>query len=155
MLVSKDGVWHHDGKPIRRPAMVRLFASILTLENGSDYFLVTPVEKVGIKVEDCPFLITEMDVSGAGPDQVIEFTTNTDERFQINHDHPITLNSTDSGTEPHPTAHVRSGLMGLISRPVFYRLVELAIEVDVTAETEGKTESQLGVWSSGQFYKFG
>ena len=161
MLISKDGVWHHDGKPIRRPAMVRLFASILTLENGSDYFLVTPVEKVGIKVEDCPFLITEMDVSGAGTDQVIEFTTNTDERFQINHDHPIILSSTDSGAEPHPTAHVRSGLMGLISRPVFYRLVELAIEfeveveVEVSAEAERKTVSQLGVWSSGQFFKFG
>lgn len=156
MLISKDGVWYHDGKPIRRPAMVKLFSSILKLENGSDYFLVTPVEKVGIKVEDCPFLITEMDVSGSGSDQLIEFTTNTDERFQASSDHAIALNSDSSDSsdgEPHPTVHVRSGLTGLISRPVFYRLVELAIELEV--EVDGSAESQLGVWSAGEFFKLG
>jgi hypothetical protein len=153
MLISKDGVWYHDGKPIRRPAMVKLFSSILKLENGSDFFLVTPVEKVGIKVEDSPFLITEMDVSGSGSDQIIEFTTNTEESFQANSDHPITLNSDTSDGEPHPTVHVRSGLMGLISRPVFYRLVELAIELEL--EVDGLAQSQLGVWSSGEFFKLG
>jgi hypothetical protein len=153
MLISKAGVWYHEGKPIRRPAMVKLFASILKLENDSDYFLVTPVEKVGIKVEDCPFLITEMAVSGAGADQLIEFTTSTDERFEVNLDHSLALICADVGGEPHPTAHVRSGLTGLISRPVFYRLVELAIEREI--ETNGKAETQLGVWSAGQFFALG
>lgn len=153
MLISKDGIWYHEGKPIRRPAMVKLFSSILKVENGSDFFLVTPVEKVGIKVEDCPFLITEMDVTGSGTDQLIEFTTNSEEHFQANSDHPIAMNSASPGAEPHPTAHVRSGLIGLICRPVFYRLVELAIELEV--KVDGNTETQLGVWSAGEFFPLG
>lgn len=133
--------------------MVKLFSSILKVEDGSDFFLVTPVEKVRIKVEDCPFLITEMDVVGSGSDQLIEFTTNTEESFQANSDHPVTVSSSSPGGEPHPTAHVRSGLVGLISRSVFYRLVELAIELEV--KVDGKTETQLGVWSAGQFFRLG
>lgn len=151
MLISKDGVWYHDGNPIRRPAMVKLFSSILKLENGSDFFLVTPVEKVGIKVEDCPFLITEMDVSGSGSNQRIQFTTNTEESFEANSEHLITLSSNGTDGEPHPTVHVRSGLMGLVGRPVFYRLVGLAVELEV--KVDGKAENQLGVWSCGVFFK--
>ncbi|MFT4814375.1 MAG: hypothetical protein ACI9WR_001688 [Paracoccaceae bacterium] len=153
MLISKNGVWFHEGTPIRRPAMVKLFASILKLENDSDYFLVTPAEKVGIKVEDLPFLITEMEVSGVGADQLIEFTTSTDERFEVNLDHPVALSTASADGQPHPTAHVRSGLTGLISRAVYYRLVELAIERETKAN--GKTEIQLGVWSAGQFFALG
>lgn len=146
MRIAKDGTWIHEGKPIRRPAMVKLFASILKLENG-DHFLVTPVEKIGIQVEDCPFLITEMEVSGAGKDQIIEFTTSTDERFKVDGDHQIAFSAEESSSEPHPTVHVRGGLLGLISRPVFYRLVELIDEIDC------ETGSELGVWSGGEFFK--
>lgn len=122
--------------------MVKLFASILKIENGKDYFLVTPVEKVGIKVEDCPFLITGMDVSGTGEDQVIEFTTNTDERVSVDAEHAISIESLTGSDEPHPIVTVRDGLTGLLSRAVFYGLVDLAVE-------QG---GDLGVWSNKQFF---
>lgn len=128
--------------------MVKLFASILKLENEQDYFLVTPVEKVGIQVEDCPFLITEMEVSGSATDQQIEFTTSTDERFTVGKEHPLVFGSQAASDEPHPTVHVRQGLLGLISRPVFYRLVDLAVVFD------SKADAKTGVWSGGQFFTF-
>lgn len=143
MLVARDGSWIHEGKPIRRPAMVKLFASILKIENGKDYFLVTPVEKVGIKVEDCPFVITEMDVSGSEKEQIIEFTTNTGECFQADAEHSIEVGTRSGSDEPHPTVLVRDGLKGLLSRSVFYSMVDLAVE-------QG---GALGVWSSRHFFR--
>lgn len=137
----------HEGKPIRRLAMVKLFASVLKLENNSDYFLVTPVEKVGIQVEDCPFFIGEMEVTGAGHDQVLTFKTTTEETIEAGPDHRLWVETTDQD-EPHPTIHIRSGLNGLINRAVFYRLVEMASEETL----EGA--AVLGVWSNGAFFPF-
>ncbi len=147
MLIAKDGSWFHEGKPIRRPAMVKLFSSILKFEAPSSYFLVTPVEKVGIRVEDCPFFVSLMEVVGSGRDQVIRFTTTTEEVVNAGPDNPLMVEVNSDG-EPHPIIHIRSGLNGLINRAVFYRLVELACE----EEFEG--DSKLGVWSSGQFFPF-
>lgn len=147
MRIAKDGTWIHEGKPIRRPAMVKLFASVLKLENDGDYFLVTPVEKVGIEVEDCPFFVTEMEVAGEGHAQVLVFKTTTEESIEAGEGNRLEVGTTDQG-EPHPTVHIRSGLNGLINRAVFYRLVEMATEETVAGET------RLGVWSKGVFFPF-
>lgn len=144
MQIRRDGTWVHEGKPIRRPAMVQLFASVLKKE-GDDFFLVTPVEKVGIQVEDCPFLITEMDVEESDGQQLLRFSTNTDEQVIADSKHVLEV-STDAETgEPHPMVHIRSGLNGLIVRSVFYRLVELA-------QINPENELEQGVFSSGIFF---
>ncbi len=147
MSIRKDGTWVHEGTPIRRQAMVKLFASILKLENESDYFLVTPVEKVGIQVEDCPFFIGEMEVSGEGQDQILSFKTTTEETAVVGPDNRLWVETSSDG-EPHPMVHIRSGLNGLINRAVFYRLVEMASEQTIDGS---KT---LGVWSGGVFFPF-
>ncbi len=146
MQIRRDGTWVHEGKPIRRPAMVQLFASVLKKE-GDDFFLVTPVEKVGIQVEDCPFLITAMEVEQINGQQMLRFTTNTDEQVVADEEHPLRVHSDGTNGEPHPTVHVRSGLNGLIIRSVFYRLVELA-------ESEPGGGQQQGVFSAGVFFPF-
>ena len=150
MEIKRDGTWFHEGRPIRRPAMVQLFASILKREEDGRIYLVTPVEKVAIKIEDCPFVIVDMDVASAGDpgQQQITFLTNTDERFLLDGEHRLTITPDPETEEPHPVVHVRSGLDGLINRAVFYRLVDLAAEHLV----EG--QGRLGVWSAGTFFPF-
>ena len=148
MEIRRDGSWYHQGRPIRRPAMVNLFASILKREEDGRIYLVTPVEKVGIRVEDCPFVVVDMDVEGEGEGQVITFETNTGERFALDAQHRLSITPNPETQEPHPVVPVRSGLDALISRAVFYRLVDLAAEHEVTGATH------LGVWSAGTFFPF-
>ena len=142
MCIQRDGTWMHEGKPIRRQTMVQLFASVLKKE-GDDYFLVTPVEKVGIQVEDCPFLVTEMEVEGSGEEQMLRFTTNTGDVICADTEHELCIGSDPRSGEPHPILHIRSGLQGLLVRSVFYRLVELAVE---------NSEQKTGVYSGGCFF---
>lgn len=146
LVIRRDGIWVHEGRPIRRPAMVKLFASILKRE-GERFYLVTPVEKVGIRVEDCPFLIVAMQVENPGPAQRILFTTNTEETVVLDNDRPLAVNNAmvGGGEEPHPVIEVRNGLQGLLTRAVFYRLVELA-------EDGPEPSSEPGIWSAGQFH---
>lgn len=118
MEIRADGSWFYNGTPIGRPEMVRLFASILKRE-GNDYFLVTPVEKVGIRVVDAPFVAVDADI-GAG----IDFTTNVGDRVTAGPDHPIELRGT--AEEPRPYVHIRRGLWALIDRKTFYRLADAA-----------------------------
>ena len=123
--IRADGTWIHDGTPIGRPAMVRLFASVLKCE-GDRFFLVTPVEKLGIRVEDAPFLAIDAEIS----DDAITFTTNVGDVVTAGPDHPIRIEDRDGA--PRPYVHVRRGLDALIDRKTFYRLVEAA---DAAAET--------------------
>ena len=149
MRIARDGTWFHEGKPIRRPAMVRLFASILRLDADQEYYLVTPVERVRIQVEDCPFLIIAMETQASGESQNLQFETNTGEVFVAGEEHRICFEENKLTGEPHPTVHVRSGLKGLINRAVFYRLVELAVE------KEQGDKSVSGVWSNRCFFELG
>jgi len=149
ILITKDGTWIHEDRPIRRQAMVRLFANILRLDDDHEYYLVTPVEKVRIKVEDCPFVVTQMERCGVGEEQVITFTTNTEERFTVDQQHCITVETDINGENPHPIVHVRNGLDALIGRSVFYRLVDLC------EEHTNQKETFLGVWSNHQFFRLG
>lgn len=117
--IRPDGAWIHEGSPIGRPAMVRLFASVLKRE-GDRFFLVTPVEKLGIRVVDAPFLAIDAEI---GPDR-IAFTTNVGDEVVAGPEHPIRVEDRDG--VPRPYVHVRRGLEALIDRKSFYRLVAAA-----------------------------
>lgn len=134
MEIRADGTWFHEGTPIGRLALVRLFASVLKLEEGR-FYLVTPVEKLGIRVEDAPFVAVDVDISGQGDtDQHgadhdgggrLIFTTNLGEVIEAGPDHAIRVTIAPDGT-PRPYLHVRRGLEALIDRKSFYRLAEAA-----------------------------
>jgi len=163
MRIARDGQWYYMGTPIGRPEMVHLFSTVLRYdqdttednnENSIDYksgkyFLITPVEKLGIIVEDAPFLAITMDVSGSGKDQIISFRTQTDDLIVVSDANPIMVEIDKETLEPSPYVLVRDHLRALINRPLFYDLVEMAVE----EKNEDKT--QLGVWSSGVFFIIG
>lgn len=145
MEIRRDGSWWYLGTPIGRHALVRLFASILKREGGR-YFLVTPVEKVGIRVQDAPFLATDFRVEGAGRDQVLTFVTSVEDEATAGPDHPIRVMRDPATGEPSPYVLMRDGMEALIDRKSFYRLVELGVH----EPHEG--ESWFGLWSGGRFF---
>jgi len=148
MRIARDGTWFHEGRPIRRQALVKLFSSVLKKEDDR-HFLVTPVEKVGIQVEDCPFVVRTADITGSGPEQVVSLTLNTDEQIIIDEQHCLTVENRTGSEQPHPVVHVRSGLYALLSRSVFYQLVEVA------ESRQDQQQIELGIWSAGQFFELG
>jgi hypothetical protein len=137
MRIARDGSWFYQGTPIGRPQLVKLFSSILKREKGK-YFLVTPVEKVGIIVDDAPFLAVDFDVQG---DDLV-FETKTEDVVRASADNPIRVDMDDETGEPSPYVLVRNDLWALIDRKSFYRLVEL-----------GTVEGDMfGVRSAGAFF---
>jgi uncharacterized protein len=159
MRIAADGQWFYQGSPIARKAMVVLFSSILRLDSDGKYYLVTPVEKVGIRVDDCPFVAHLVDSSGSGRDQTLCFTLNTGETVEAGADNAISVSVAADG-QPHPVLEVRHGLKALISRSVFYQLVAIAEIFDDAGESheasigEGLNNS-AGVWSRGKFFALG
>lgn len=145
MRIARDGTWFYLGTPIGRPALVRLFSSILKFENGK-FYLVTPVEKVGITVDDAPFVAVDFAVSGAGAAQAITFTTQVDDQVTADANHPIRVARDPATGEPAPYVMVRAGLEALIDRKSFYRLVELAVH------HRHAGADWFGLWSGGQFF---
>jgi hypothetical protein len=139
MRIARDGTWFYLGTPIGRAPMVKLFSSILKRE-GDDYFLVTPVEKVQIKVDDAPLLAVDFRVEGTGPEQAIIFTTKTEDEVTAGPGHAIEMR------EGAPYVHVRAGLWALVDRKSFYRLIEMGCH----AEKDGA--SWFGLWSQGCFF---
>lgn len=142
MKIARDGQWYYANSPIGRKKLVRLFSSILRHDEDGEHYLVTPVEKIRVEVEDAPFIATLMSVHGAGRAQVLRFETNVGDFTEAGPDHPLRFEIDKKSCEPSPYVHVRARLEGLIARPVFYDLVELA-EVH---------EGQFGVWSHGVFF---
>ena len=140
--IAADGTWFHEGRPIRRLPLVKLFASVLRRDDAGTYWLITPAERGRITVEDAPFIAVEMDRTGEGRDQVLAFRTNIDQWVQAGADHPIRVQEAAERREPRPYVLVRDRLEALIVRSVFYELAEIA------SEHEGGT----GVWSRGQFF---
>jgi hypothetical protein len=145
MRIARDGTWFYQGTPIGRPAMVRLFSGILKLEEGK-FYLVTPVEKVGIVVEDAPLHAVDFEASGTGRDQVLTFFTRTEDEVVAGPENVIRVDRDAETGEPSPYVHVRRGLMARIDRKSFYRLIDLGAHetVDGTA--------WFGLWSSGRFF---
>ena len=144
MKIARDGTWFYQGSPIGRPALVRLFSTILR-KDPDGHVLVTPVEKVSVEVEDAPFLAVEMQVTREEGGQVLRFRTNVDDVVTVDRDHPLRFEPGPSGGLK-PYVLVRADLWALVSRPVFYDLVALG-EVRNLDERE-----MFGVNSSGQFF---
>jgi hypothetical protein len=126
MRIARDGTWFYLGTPIGRFELVRLFASVIR-KDGDDYFLVTPVERVGIKVDDAPFVATDFNRVGEG----LEFVTNVGDRVVAGPDHPIRVARNPNTGEPSPYVLIRRNLEALIDRKSFYRLVEVGEVADV------------------------
>ncbi|MBN9886293.1 DUF1285 domain-containing protein [Salipiger abyssi] len=145
MRIARDGTWFYLGTPIGRFELVKLFSSILR-KDGDDYFLVTPVEKVGITVDDAPFVATDFEAEGAGESQVLTFHTHVGDMAVAGPEHPIRVERDAETGEPSPYVLIRANLEALIDRKSFYRLVE------VGAHHEVGGESWFGVWSSGAFF---
>jgi len=145
MRIARDGTWFYLGTPIGRAPLVRLFSSIIR-KDGDDYFLVTPVEKVGIIVDDAPFVANDFDVENAGDDQVITFHTHVGDSAVASAENPIRVVRDDETGEPSPYVLIRANLEALIDRKSFYRLVDIGM----TQEHEGV--DWFGVRSSGTFF---
>ena len=143
MRIARDGRWYHEGRPITRPAMVRLFASVLRREPDGSHVLVTPVEKLAIDVEATAFRATQMTMSGEGRQRSVGLTLDSGDALIVGPDHPLTLNQTPDG--PSPRVSVRFGLEAELARPLYYELAEIAL-------AEG--HDPPGVWSQGAFFPF-
>lgn len=125
--IARDGSWHYMGTPIGRPEMVRLFASVLRRDDDG-YYLVTPAEKLKIRVDDAPFLAIDMDCEGTDENRMLIFHTRTGDRVIADKEHVLRVDSDPESGEPRPGILVRGRLEARLARPVFYRLVDLAEE---------------------------
>ncbi len=141
MRIARDGTWYYQATPINRPGLVRLFSTILR-KDGDRYFLVTPVEKVGITVDDAPFVAVDFERDGEGEGQNLRFETNVGDHVTAGPDHPIRVERDPETGEPSPYVHVRAGLDALIDRKSFYRLVEIG----------DRRDGWFGLWSGGAFF---
>ena len=146
MHIARDGTWYHEGGPITRLALAQLFSGILRLEEDGRYYLITPVEKWAIQVDDVPFVAVRMDVQGQGSEQQLRFFTSLEHEVTASSEHPLSVSIDAETGEPSPYILLRGNLLALIHRNVFYQLVELAQEYEVAGQT------RMGVWSSGIFF---
>jgi hypothetical protein len=140
MRIARDGTWYHEGAPISRPAMVRLFSTILRREPDGRHVLVTPVEKLDVDVECTAFRAVEMRREGEGRGQRIAFRLDSGDAVILGPDHPLTVVAT--GTGPSPRLLVRHGLDAEVTRSVYYELAQIALE----------QPGAPGVWSDGVFF---
>jgi hypothetical protein len=145
MRIAADGTWYYLKTPIGRPALVKLFASVLKRE-GEKYFLVTPVEKCGIIVEEVPFLAVELRVDQSARDKALTFRTNVDDWVACGPGHALRFEPERGTGGLKPYLHVRRDLWARVTRALFYDLVELGEE----REMDG--ERMFGVASAGEFY---
>ncbi|MER9709064.1 DUF1285 domain-containing protein [Mesorhizobium sp. M0213] len=146
MEIKQDGTWFYLGTPICRMPLVQLFSSVLRKDEDGRTYLVTPVEKVGIRVADAPFIAVEMDVSGAGDGQIITFRTNVGDVVEAGVGHPLRFVDEDETGGLKPYVLVRGRLEALVARPVMYELVEHGEEIDISGKT------MFAVRSKGEVY---
>ena len=138
MRIARDGTWYHEGSPIGRPEMVRLFSTILRREPDGGFVLVTPAEKLDILVEDAPCVAVELKSEGEGEGRRLAFRLNTGDLIVAGPAHRLRF---EAG--PQPYLEVRAGLDALVARPVYYELAELALE---------EAAAPAGLWSDGAFF---
>ena len=172
LRIAADGTWYYHGSPIGRKELVRLFARVLARGEDGSFWLVTPVEKARIRVEDAPFLGVELAHEGGGTSQTLRLRTNVDDWVLIGPDHPMRIACDPGSGGPKPYVAVRPGLDALIARPVYYELAGLAVEGpgaqapqlnDPAASSApglssgrpappGAGGRTMGVWSAGAFF---
>ena len=141
MRIARDGTWYHEGAAIRRPAMVRLFSTVLRREPDGRHVLVTPVEKLDIDVDSTAFRAIELHSEGEGAERSLAFRLDTEDAVVVDAEHPLRIVQTDEG--PSPRLVVRHGLEAELSRAVYYELAELAL---------AEAADPPGIWSSGTFF---
>ena len=141
MRIARDGTWYHEGNPIRRPALIRLFSTVLRREPDGRHVLVTPAEKLDIEVESTAFRAVEMTREGQGSEQRIAFRLDSGDAVILGPEHPLHIVETQSG--PSPRLAVRHGLEAELTRPLYYELAELAL---------AGADNPPGVWSNGAFF---
>ncbi len=141
MRIARDGRWFHDGRPIARPAMVRLFSTVLRREPDGSHMLVTPVEKLTIEVESTAFRAVEMECEGEREQRRIALKLDSGDAVIVGEEHPLILAEDTHG--PSPRVMVRHGLEAELARPIYYELAEIAL-------AEGNDPA--GVWSDGCFF---
>ena len=144
MEIKSDGTWYYMGTPIARQKIVKLFSRILRREKDNSFVLVTPVEKVLIKVADAPFIATFVEIIGEGKNLNLKFDTNVDDTIVASKDYPIRVSIDKNTNEPSPYVLIRKNLEAKISRSVFYELVNIAEHHN----------NKFGVWSAGSFFAF-
>ena len=146
--ITRDGVWMYQGKPLGRESIARLFSTILRREEDGEHYLVTPVEKWRIKVEDTPLLAHSPQVTGQGREQVVSVTTNMGETLELGPDHPLTLDYYPDSDEPRPVVGVFHGVEARLVTNAWYELAKYATE-------NPQNPDQVGIWSNGEFFNLG
>ena len=149
MRIDREGRWYFMDSIIGRERMVRLFSRVLRLDDDGYYYLVTPVEKIKLEVEDKPFLIVDFSIAGRDKEQIISFKTNTNDHFLLDEHHPLRVEIKSSTKEPSPYVLVRENLEGLLSRNVYYKLVDISVTKKL------KHKKIVGIWSRNQFFELG
>jgi len=147
MVIRKDGVWEYMSGPILRQRLVRLFSTVLRKDPDGHYYLVTPVEKCRIQVEDAPFIGVLLEQDGSGEEQVLSLTTNMAEKVNIDTDHPLSVLIDEATGEPSPYVEIRDGLNARLNRNVYYQLMDLVVE------QQQEVGVVYGIWSSGTFFE--
>jgi hypothetical protein len=146
MEIKQDGTWLYLGTPIGRMPLVQLFSSVLRKDADGKTYLVTPVERVGIRVADAPFIAVEMDVSGSGDSQIVTFRTNVGDVVETGPDHPLRFVDEEATGGLKPYVLVRGRLEALVARPVMYELVGHGEDIDIGGRT------MFAVRSKGEVY---
>ncbi|MCB1645090.1 MAG: DUF1285 domain-containing protein [Pseudomonadales bacterium] len=147
MEIREDGSWYHEGDRIARQRLAHLFSTVLRRESDGEYYLVTPVEKCRIRVQDAPFIAVTMDIQGSGKDTNMTFTTNMADTVIAGPDHPLRFEVDEQGS-PIPYVMVRNGLEARANRSVYYQLMQLLVPAE-------SPEGELwGIWSGGEFFSF-
>lgn len=146
MRIAGDGVWFYSGSPIGRKPLVRLFSRVLRKDADGKHYLVTPVEKVDVAVDDAPFLAVEMEVAGVDREQALTFRTNVDDVVRCDGEHPLRFVPQPHSGGLKPYLLVRGRLEALVTRAVYYDLVALAVHEGAAAD------APLGIWSGGAFF---
>ena len=146
MTISKSGKWYYMGSEIKRPAMVKLFSGILRLESDNSYYLVTPVEKVRIQVEDAPFVAVAIIKEQSEGMKTVTFRTNLNDEIVLSKENPLSI-EIKKNDEPSPYITVRNNLRALISRSVFYELVDIAETMPIDGVP------YLAIKSQGEIFK--
>lgn len=156
MRIDSNGVWHHNGSPIGRKELVKLFSTVLRRDAAGDHWLITPAEMARIQVDDAPFIAVEMMVDGGGEDQSVSFRTNMETWVSVDRDHPLRVEVNPETGEPSPYVVLDSGdiaggggLEAKLNRAVYYDLVSIGVE-----EWLGQAHI-FGIWSGGEFFTVG
>ncbi|MDX2204468.1 MAG: DUF1285 domain-containing protein [Hyphomicrobiaceae bacterium] len=142
MAIRRDGTWLYAGSPIGRMPLVKLFSGVLRKDEDGRHYLVTPAEKVDVAVADAPFLAVEMEVRNPGPRQDLVFRTNVDDIVSVGAAHPIRFARDAASDGLKPYVLVRGRLEALVTRALYYDLVEIAVE----------HEGKIGLWSGGRYF---